>query len=99
VIYGRPKWWDQAACRGRHDLLDTFVPPAEINTGYNRRALYVVSPDLLRLCKTCRVCTECLAAGERDRYAIRGGTTAQSREAARRKQRSIDGLRHNHSRL
>ena len=85
VIYGRPEWWDQAACRGRHDLLDTFVPPAAINTGHN--ALYVVPPDLLRLCKTCRVCAECLAAGERDRYAIRGGTTAQSREAARRKQR------------
>ena len=65
----------------------SFVPPAEINTGHNRRALYVVPPDLLRLCKTCRVCAECLAVGERDRYAIRGGTTAQSREAARRKQR------------
>jgi hypothetical protein len=98
MIDMRPEWWDKAACRGRHDLLDTFGPTTKINTGHNRRALYVVPPDLLRLCKTCRVCTECLAAGERDRYAIRGGTTAQKRESERRKQRSID-VRHNHHRL
>ena len=85
MIDMRPEWWNQAACRGRHDLLGEFVPPAEINTGHRGPGRgYVVPPDLLRLCKTCRVCTECLAAGERDRYAIRGGTTAQSREAARR---------------
>jgi hypothetical protein len=93
MIDGRPEWWNQAACRGRHDLLDTFVPPTDV-----QGREHVVPPDLLRLCKTCRVCAECLAAGERDRYAIRGGTTAQSREAARRKQRSID-VRHNHHRL
>jgi hypothetical protein len=98
MIDGRSEWWDKAACRGRHDLLNAFVPPSEVNTNKNRRALYAVPPELVRFCKTCRVCAECLAAGERDRYAIRGGTTAQKRESERRKKRSID-VRANHHQL
>jgi hypothetical protein len=96
VIYGRPEWWDQAACRGRHDLLDAFVPEGS-NPHRAYREHRFVPPELHRLCTRCPVSEVCRASGERDRYAIRGGKTAQERNNERKKERRID-VRANHRR-
>jgi len=80
----RPDWWDLANCRGRHDLLSSFVPDAQT---HDRRACQKVPAELARLCAECPVNLICYESGFRDRYAIRGGTTASQRDAIIRKER------------
>ena len=79
---GRPDWWDDAACQGRHDLLDLFVPAASMGNHSRKRS--VVPHVLAKLCERCPVQVQCMAAGRNDRFAIRAGTTAQQRETARK---------------
>ena len=56
TLLGRPRWWERAACRGRLELLDRFVP----GTGGQRRRERVPD-DLKAICKHCPVSRECLA--------------------------------------
>jgi hypothetical protein len=88
--WARPDWWDFAVCRGRHDLVESFVPPAGIDRGQNRRGIHqMVSPELAHMCNVCPVADICYAEGQHDRYAIRGGTTAQHRETERRREKRL----------
>jgi len=76
----RPFWWDAAACRGRHDLLDLFVP-----VPIRGRCRPQVPHEVAELCAACPVQGECLAAGHTDGYAIRGGLTAVQRGTTKRR--------------
>ena len=82
--WSRPDWWDHAACRGRHDLLDAFVPAGFDNP---KRASPKASSEILALCEGCPVRIKCYVTGFFDRYAIRGGMTAAQRDAVMRKVR------------
>ena len=81
----RPDWWDDAACRGRHDLLEIFVPYQDHSHGgrRNRGARDHVPPALLLLCLSCPVNLECEEAGRYDKYGIRNGKTARERRSQR----------------
>jgi hypothetical protein len=83
----REAWWDLANCRGRHDLLDRFVPFSHAKAGRQRRP---VDPELAILCATCPVKRQCYVDGYMDAYAVRGGTTAAQRQADRSQRRSLD---------
>jgi len=85
--WSRPDWWDDAACRGRHDLLSEFVTSAGIDQNRSRYTKQVIPWRLVQMCKHCPVNEICLETGMRDRYAIRGGTTPGQRDAIIRKER------------
>ena len=89
----RPDWWDDAACRGRVDLLDRFVPMTPIRNDRNKRRT-AVEPDLAELCAACPVTNQCYASGYSDRYAVRGGLTAaqraKDRKIAAQRERRLD---------
>ena len=90
-LLARPLWWERAACRGRLDLLDRFVP----NTGERGRHL-TVADDLKAMCKHCPVSQECLeeamaydanrshVVGSGPDMSIRAGLTAAERVKLRR---------------
>ena len=86
----RPDWWSEAACRGRTDLLDRFVP---LSPPKHVRAVKL-DPELAAICATCPVSDLCLETGYLDRYAVRGGLTAaqraKDRKAARQRERRED---------
>ena len=82
-FYFRQDWWNEAACRGRHDLLNAFVPPEALTGTHRRRDR--VPEELARLCDICPVSEQCYADGEQDRYAVRGGTTPEQRRRERRR--------------
>jgi hypothetical protein len=77
----RPDWWDRAACLGRIDLLNVFVPSYGLNDGTRRRL--AVPPQCAELCNKCPVQDTCYETGFMDRYAVRGGTTPEQRRRRR----------------
>ncbi len=84
-LLAHPLWWERAACRGRLDLLDAFVP----GIGGQRRQKGA-GDELKAICGHCPVSSECLADviaydaqrrhndGGRDR-SIRAGLTPGQR--------------------
>ena len=88
MTYFAREWWEEAACRGRHDLLDLFVPCLSPPKSHGRRS-YKIAPECAELCAKCPVQEICLEEGFADRYAVRGGTHPGERMKIRREERNV----------
>ena len=61
-LFERPRWQERAACRGRTDLLNLFVPVARQEKGNKARKCSEKIPEVVAdLCRHCPVKRECLA--------------------------------------
>jgi len=79
----RPRWQERAACRGRLDLLNLFVPVArQERNNHARHREYAVPEVVVELCKHCPVKRECLADVTAYDATVKQGTDSHGKDVS-----------------
>ena len=82
-LFERPRWQERAACRGRLDLLNLFVPVARQEKSNKARKCSEKIPEVVaQLCRHCPVKRECLADVTAYDATVKQGTNSHGKDVS-----------------